>query len=180
MKIPVGERFPGTGGVWSVQCGRGAIRLELSVSVAERLSLVGRLSGGFDRCAHKPHGGPLPTSPLQPHRYQARSADCPSRPALRRIRFHAPGQAGLPSTRLRPPSGVCLGPWARQHPHRAPPQEGRGFSSASRTEGRPISAPNLFASSQAFLPPFGIQVATANPRSTKSRNSPRTNSCPEF
>ena len=32
----------------------------------ERLSLVGRLSGGFDRCAHKSHGGPLPTSPLQP------------------------------------------------------------------------------------------------------------------
>ena len=27
---------------------------------------MGRLSGGFDRCAHKSHGGPLPTSPLQP------------------------------------------------------------------------------------------------------------------
>ena len=35
------------------------------MSDVERLSLVGRLSGGFDRCAHKPHGGPLPTSPLQ-------------------------------------------------------------------------------------------------------------------
>ena len=42
------------------------IRLELLVSDVERLSLVGRLSGGFDRCVHKPHGGPLPTSPLQP------------------------------------------------------------------------------------------------------------------
>ena len=42
------------------------IRLELLVSDVERLSLVGRLSGGFDRCAHKSHGGPLPTSPLQP------------------------------------------------------------------------------------------------------------------
>ena len=27
---------------------------------------MGRLSGGFDRCDHKSHGGPLPTSPLQP------------------------------------------------------------------------------------------------------------------
>ena len=44
----------------------GVIRLELSVSDVERLSLVGRLSGGFDRCDHKSHGGPLPTSPLQP------------------------------------------------------------------------------------------------------------------
>ena len=26
-----------------------------------------------------------------------------------------------------PPSGVCLGPWARQQPHRAPLQTGRGF-----------------------------------------------------
>ena len=44
----------------------GVIRLELLVSDVERLSLVGRLSGGFDHCAHKPRGGPLPTSPLQP------------------------------------------------------------------------------------------------------------------
>ena len=44
----------------------GVIRLELLISDVERLSLVGRLSGGFDRCAHKSHGGPLPTSPLQP------------------------------------------------------------------------------------------------------------------
>ena len=43
-----------------------SLRLELTVSDVERLSLVGRLSGGFDRCVHKPHGGPLPTSPLQP------------------------------------------------------------------------------------------------------------------
>ena len=44
----------------------GVFRLELLVSDVERLSLVGRLSGGFDRCDHKSHGGPLPTSPLQP------------------------------------------------------------------------------------------------------------------
>ena len=74
-----------------------------------------------------PTGARFPPHRCSP-RYQARSADCPPRPALRRIRFLAPGQAGLPSTRLRPPSGVCLGPWARQQPHRAPPQAGRGFS----------------------------------------------------
>ena len=44
----------------------GVIRLELLVSDVERLSLVGRLSGGFDRCDHKSHGGPLPTPPLPP------------------------------------------------------------------------------------------------------------------
>ena len=73
-----------------------------------------------------PTGARFPPHRCSP-RYQARSADCPSRPALRRIRFLAPGQAGLPSTRLRSPSGACLGPWARQQPHRAPPHTGRGW-----------------------------------------------------
>ena len=44
----------------------GVIRLELSVSAVERLSLAGRLPGGSDHCAHKSRGGPLPTSPLPP------------------------------------------------------------------------------------------------------------------
>ena len=82
-----------------------------------------------------PTGARFPPHRCSP-RYQARSADCPSRPALTQIsRLSASGQAGLPSTRLRPPSGVCLGPWARQHPHRAPPQAGRGFSIGGRHGG---------------------------------------------
>ena len=44
----------------------GVIRLELTVSAVERLSLAGRLPGGSDHCAHKSRGGPLPTSPLPP------------------------------------------------------------------------------------------------------------------
>ena len=107
---------------------RGVIRrLELPVSDVERLSLVGRLSGGFDRCAHKSHGGPLPTSPLQPQ-VPGTQRGLPVPPgADTDIPLVGAGPGGPSKHATTPPIWGLPGPWTRQHPHRAPPQTGRGF-----------------------------------------------------
>ena len=94
----------------------GVIRLELPVSVAERLSLVGRLSEVLTIVLTSPAGARFPPHRCSP-RYQARSADCPPRPALTQIAVPRAGPGGpskhattLPIWSLPGPLGASAAP----------------------------------------------------------------------